>query len=160
MTPVQRNENYVVTDKPCGGGSFQSQSVSYTSRAGGRGRGGNRPQRRNRNTDFPLLNESPQNFKKFFLIRDAEGENLWEKLETIYANRELEKALKGEPKRITELRNGSILVEVLNNEQSTRIRQIQKLNNIKVIVEEHGSLNFTKGTIFSRRFVEINVETT
>ena len=61
--------------------------------------------------------------------------------------------MKGEPKNLTEQRNGSILIEVANQEQSARIRQLRALNSKQVTVEEHHFLNFTRGTIHSKRFI-------
>ena len=75
---------------------------------------------------------------------------------TIEANRELIRIIKGEPKRTTELKNGSLLIEVINKEQSIKIKQIRKLNNLDVVVNEHNTLNSTKGTIYSPRFVSMD----
>ena len=58
--------------------------------------------------------------------------NLWKEADIIKANKELERYLKGAPKRITELKNGALLIEVNNKEQANRIRQIKYLNNLNV----------------------------
>ena len=140
----------------------QTQDSSFTlvnSRRVGRGRGRGRGNRQpNQRLEFPGLNkhEHFSNYKKFFLMKDPNNEPLWPKLNTLEANRELIRNIKGEPKRITELKNGSLLIEVMNKEQSIKIKQIKKLNNIDVVVNEHNSLNSTKGTIYSTRFVSID----
>ena len=141
----------------------EADSVPFSTVARGRhsrGRGGrNQHQRRNQSIHFPSLNEENKTFKRFFVMKDQNGEQLWPKLDIIRANDELTKTLKGDPKKITELKDGSILIETQNSEQSTRIQQIQKLNNISVKVEQHKFLNQTKGTIHSPRFVKMETET-
>ena len=146
----------IVTHEPFDG--TQTQDSSFTlvnNRRGGRGRGRGRGSRQpNQRIEFPELNKNEHfsNYKKFFLMKDPNNEPLWPKLNTLEANRELIRIIKGEPKRITELKNGSLLIEVMNKEQSIKIKQIKKLNNIDVVVNEHNSLNSTKGTIYSKGF--------
>ena len=119
-----------------------------------RGRGGRLNNRNsNRTVEYPDLRPTLTSFKKFFVIKDSNDEELWPNIDTWKANRELIKILKGEPKNLTEQRSGSILIEVANMEQSARIRQLKVLNNKQVKVEEHHFLNFTRGTIHCKRFI-------
>lgn len=127
----------------------------------GRGRGGqgSRTNRRpNYQINFPPLNPQDQsNYKRFYIIKPRNPEiNIWKEVDTIKANRELERILKGPPKRITELLNGTLLIEVANFTQSQKIVQINKLDNTDVETVEHNSLNFTKGTIRSERYAELD----
>ena len=48
--------------------------------------------------------------------------------------------LGGEPKKITELREGKLLIEVQNEQQSVRVKEIEKSHDTKVTVTEHNSL--------------------
>ena len=142
----------------------QSQENNRGSYRGRNQRGGFRNQRSQRNSHlniFPALNEDKNaNHKKFFLIKakDPSIENLWLDLDTIQANHDLERSIQGTPTKITELRNGSILVQTANQLQSTKIVQIDKLHNTEVIVQEHPTLNRTKGTIRSERFAKLSNE--
>ena len=89
---------------------------------------------------------STGNYKRFFVITPEDGSDLGAK-NTIKANRDLERILGGEPKKITELREGKLLIEVQSEQQSIRVREIKKLHNTTVTVTEHNSLNSCKGTI-------------
>ena len=40
------------------------------------------------------------------------------------------KYLKDNPKRVTELKNGALLIEVSSKDQADKIKQIKRLNNI------------------------------
>ena len=82
--------------------------------------------------------------KNFLITRD--GENL-STASTIKANQDLKIKLGGEPKRVTELRNGALLVEVQNEQWSRKIKRIKWLHTINVIATEHNTLNKSKGTI-------------
>ena len=85
-------------------------------------------------------------FKKFFIISSLEGKNLAE-INVITANKQLQATLKGSPTKVTELRDGTLLVEVANEKQSMLIKELKILNNVNVQVTEHASLNQIKGTI-------------
>ena len=69
--------------------------------------------------------------------------------------------LSGKPKKVTEIRDGSLLVEVNNKQQSHLIKTLTKfdetnvtvtkhptLNTIKVIVMYKNNSNFTEDEIF------------
>jgi len=136
---------------------------------GSRGRGqkrNNRPRNNYYREEFPPLNSTSNdsfNFKKFFLIKASNPEitNLSENFQSrsefgnIKANQELERMLKGPPRKVTEKRNGSLLVEVANKTQSMKIIQIKKLDNLDVVVTPDPWLNYTKGTIRSELYCEI-----
>merc|ERR1712055_418840 len=82
-------------------------------------------------------------YKKFFTIKGANGEFL-SRVDAIKASEQLAQIIKGEPKKVVELSNGNLLVEVLNEEQSNKIKT---LDGVNVTVEEHATLNQIKGTI-------------
>lgn len=52
------------------------------------------------------------NFRKCYVIKSANGENLWKKVDTINANNDLERCLTGSPKRVNELMSEVLLIEV------------------------------------------------
>ena len=124
---------------------------TFRGRGGFRGRGRNN-QRRNYPEYPPLIKETNHDHKRFFLIQSSESRELWKEIDTLVANKELEKCLKGTPSKVTELRNGDLLVQVTNADQSQRIRQLKTLDGCTVSVEAHKHLNYTKGTIHSKRF--------
>ena len=131
-----------------------------------RGRGNNRRRtNQNRNNSnrivpsYPPLVPETTDTKRFFIIKGPENVKLWMDIDTISANQELIKSLRGRPKRVSELRGGDILVEVASKEQSDRIRQLKKLDGCTVSVLEHKYLNSTKGTIHSKRFCDLDDET-
>ena len=78
----------------------------------------------------------------------------WKAEDTIAANKELEKYLKGRPKYVSELKNESLLIEVISKEQANKILHIKRLNNVKVMVQIYSALNYTKRKIRSRRYID------
>ena len=62
-------------------------------------------------------------YKRYFIIKSKSGSNIAE-FNVIKANNELKAVIKRKPKAVTELRDGSLLVEVSNEQQSTRIQKI------------------------------------
>ena len=157
--------------------SFSTLEPYSHSTSRGRGRGGlrsrgrgqnrnNRPRNNYYREEFPPLNSTSNdsfNFKKFYLIKASNPEitNLSENFRSrsgfgnIKANLELERMLKGQPRQVTEKKNGSLLVEVANKTQSLKIVQIKKLDNLDVVVTPDPWLNYTKGTIRSEVYCEI-----
>ena len=136
------SQNYFNTLEPYSNPSF-------------RGRGGfrGRSNRRRNYSEFPpLIKATNHDHKRFFLIQSSENKELWKEIDTLKANKELENCLKGIPAKVNELRNGDVLVEVTNADQSQRIRQLKTLGGCTVSVDAHKSLNYTKGTIHSKRF--------
>ena len=123
-----------------------------------RGRNNRRPHQQYKE-QLALSQFSTPDFKKFFVIKPYEDINLWKTVDTIKANRELENYIKGPPNRVTELKNGSLLVEVKTKEQANKIKAIKQINKVKVTVIEHSSLNYTKGTIRCKRFIDVPDET-
>ena len=105
---------------------------------------------------YPSLTPEIIDNKRFFILEGPEETKLWKEIDVIPANKDLRKALKGRPKRVNELKNGNILVEVENKEQSDRIRRVKKLGGLNVSVSEHKTLNSTKGTIHAKRFCDID----
>lgn len=92
-----------------------------------------------------------KSFPKFFIIKAENQEENLSDINVIKANRELIKGLNGtKPKKVDELRDGSLLVEISNEEQSTLVTKITRLDNMRVKVTEHSYLNQTKGTIYYR----------
>ena len=160
--PVPGHSNGT-TNNSASGGSFQTLEPYNPSPSYGRGRGrggrGGRTNRRNYQMNFPPLTQQEQinNYKRFYVIKPKNPEiNIWKEANTIKANRQLEQILRGPPKRINELLNGTLLIEIANYTQSQKIVQINKLDNIDVETTEHNSLNFTKGTIRSERFSQLD----
>ena len=52
---------------------------------------------------------------------------------------------------MSELKNVSLLIKVISKEHSNKILQLKRLNNVKVIVQRHSTLNYTKETMKCRR---------
>ena len=100
--------------------------------------------RHNQNVLQDLFQE--KYFKKFFIIKSSEGKNLAE-INVIKTNKELQATLKGNPTKVTELRDGTLLTEVANERQSMLIKVLKVLNTINVEISEHTTLNQIKGTI-------------
>ena len=92
------------------------------------------------------FSNNDNSYKEFFVITPDDGENL-STADNIKENQDLEMKLGGEPKRITELRNGALLVEVQNEQQSKKIKIIKNLHTMNIISTEYNTLNKSKGTI-------------
>lgn len=96
--------------------------------------------------ELPDQPKEHHNFIKYFIATAKSGENLSE-IDVITANRDLERNLNGPPKRLTELRNGSLLIEVTSEEQSIKLQETKSLGGTDITVEPHRTLNQCKGTI-------------
>lgn len=94
---------------------------------------------------------NPKSFTKFFFIQASSEEQNLSNISVIKANRELIKCLGGtKPKKVDELRNGSLLIEVASEKQTEQLRNLKQLDDIPVSVKEHPYLNQVKGTIYYR----------
>ena len=94
---------------------------------------------------------SAKSFTKFYTIESTNPNENLAKIDVIKANRDMIKALKGaRPKKVDELRDGTLLIEVFSEDQGQYLRKITSLANNPVKVSEHKYLNQTKGTIYYR----------
>ena len=50
-------------------------------------------------------------------------------------------------------KKASILIQVVNKDQAHKIKQIKRLDNVEVTAKKHSTLNFTEGTIHSKKSV-------
>lgn len=99
-----------------------------------------------------MINEELNQDKKNYIKRPMMDINLWKQpVDTIAANKGLEKYLKWRPITMSELKNVSLLIKVISKEHSNKILQLKRLNNVKVIVQRHSTLNYTKETMKCRR---------
>lgn len=107
---------------------------------------GTKPKNRNRkfHPGIDLLNKPP-NYPRFFII-SGEDANL-ATIDTIRANEDLNKHLKGAPKTINERRDGTLSVEVASAEQSILVASLQRLAGHTVSVVCDDKLNQSRGTI-------------
>ena len=97
------------------------------------------------------FNKTP--YKKFFTIKPQNADQIdLRQIDIIQANKELEKNLGGKPNKVSELNDGSLLIEVADQAQSERMSQVQKFNTIKVAAESHKSLNSCKRTIYFENY--------
>lgn len=114
-----------------------------------------RPHERIRELTMEDIFKPNRNFPKFFTIQAENPENDLSRLNVIKANRELIKCLNdSKPKKVDELRNGSLHVEIASEEQSRSIMKLKRLDNVPIVVSEHKYLNQTKGTIYYRNRCE------
>ena len=65
-----------------------------------------------------------QYYKNFFVVKACNESNLAE-LDVIKANKELNSTIRGKPKRVSEFRDGSLLIEVSNEDQSRNIKNLK-----------------------------------
>jgi len=118
-----------------------------TNNGRGRRRNNQRDRYRNLPVNHELFGRNPApTYLRHFVIGSVSGENLAE-TDTIAANKQLETVLGGRPKKVNELRNGQLSVEVGSKTQSEAIVQLRALNDIPVCVTPNDRLNQTKGTI-------------
>lgn len=64
----------------------------------------------------------------------------------------MEKQLGGDLKKVIELKDGTLLIEFTNEQQSNRIKDIKYLRNSNVMATEHKTHSSSKGTIRYRNF--------
>ena len=109
--------------------------------------------RRNRQRPHQILQDNLaafrqapcQNYKKYYTLTPATEDQ--GTMDEIRSKRDLETKIGGSPTKVTLLRNGKIIVEVANYEQSQKIMTINCLHRTNVKVEPHNTLNVIKGTI-------------
>ena len=97
------------------------------------------------------------NYKKYFVISPVEETDLI--VDEIRGNKDLTNKLGGKPTKVTATRNGQLLVEVSDSNQSQNILKIDSILEIKVKVEPHKSLNIVKGTILYKNRANYSDET-
>jgi len=109
----------------------------------------NRPRPHERYAESQRILEnlfSNEDFTKFFTIKAKNGSSLAE-INVIAANKQMNRILGSKPRKVSELRDGSLLVEVANKQQSALIHTIKKLDQTDVEVSKHSKLNQVQGTI-------------
>jgi len=158
--PDGENSSQNATHAPINSNNSFTLEPYVPASRGRRGRGRNTRQRTwqhapNLFNPGNMLHEQV-NFKKFFVVSDPTGDSLISKIDTITANNQLEEQLRGAPEKVTELRSGSLLIKVKTLDQSSNIKRLRSLCDINVTIAEHSNLNFTKGTIRSKRYAEID----
>lgn len=96
-----------------------------------------------------ILNQiaTQPDYMKFYTISSVSGRNLSE-INIIKANEELEACLGGSPKKVSELRNGALLVEVSSAVQGDALQSLTSLDDCPITVSLHGSLNQCRGTMY------------
>ena len=72
------------------------------------------------NPDFNPMPFQETPYKKFFTIKLNEDGYL-RQVDIIRANRDLEETIGGRPNKISELNDGTLLIEVSNSQQSERM---------------------------------------
>ena len=157
---------YVSVPKPTDRATASTNGSTYATLepyepTNNKGKGRSKRQGNNRNflPDYPALRKNIDSHHiRYFIIHSDENRPPWKAIDRIQANNELEDFLQGEPARVNELRNGDLLVEVRNEAQSRKIKHLTKLNSFRVTVTPHKSLNYTKGTIHSKAFSELDDE--
>ena len=85
-------------------------------------------------------------YQKFFIIKTKSGKRVGE-VDQRTATRQLTEHLRGEPANTTLLKDGSLLVEVADKDQSTRILNVQKFADEEISITPHDTLNQVKGTV-------------
>lgn len=86
-------------------------------------------------------------FRVFFTIKAQDDGNL-SRIDSIRANKEIERKLGGKPYKISETRTGELTMELRSGAQCRLAPTITSLADIPVTVGEHDRLNERKGTIF------------
>jgi hypothetical protein len=93
---------------------------------------------------------------RFLLIKhQVEGKSLG-KMSPFIINRCVVHAC-GEPKGIKKLRNGVLLIEVVNEEQCRKLLKLTVLGNEPVVVELHRTLNTSKGVLSCHDLMEVDI---
>ena len=124
-----------------------SDSIIATLEPYSQSRRNRRRGRRIMNLEFNQMPFQETPYKKFFTVKLNEEGDL-RQVDIIQANRDLERMIGGRPNKISELNNGTLLIEVSNQQQSERMSQINQLSSLGVTAEPHRTLNTCKGTIY------------
>ncbi|XP_046684448.1 uncharacterized protein LOC124370200 [Homalodisca vitripennis] len=65
----------------------------------------------------------------------------------------------GQPNSIKKLRDGTVLVEAVDSKQSKQLLKMTSFfDQFQVVVQPHGTLNSSKGIVFSRELLECNLD--
>lgn len=95
---------------------------------------------------------------RFLVMRcQKEGETL-KKVSPFLIRRVLSASVSGELKSAKKLRDGTLLIETKNFEQSKKIKNMKTLHNIDITVETHKTLNTCRGVIshYDLLYVEVD----
>lgn len=119
--------------------------------------------RRNKhNTDrtyrgfFEKTNDEP-NFTKYFVI-SFPGVNIREEINILNTNKDLKSSLDNNMPKLTMAGYNSLLVEVINKNQSEKITQIKSLDGNPVVVSTHRLYNSIKGVVQTKSFDKSTIE--
>ena len=99
----------------------------------------------------------PPVWPRFLLVKATDPECPLSKLSP-FAIAKTIKGLAGEPKQVTRLRSGDILVEVVRKSHSDNLLRSTLFAGIPVKIESHSTLNSSKGIIRSRDLLKVSEE--
>lgn len=94
---------------------------------------------------------------RFLIVSGTESTGSFTKVNPFKIHKELVHTC-GTLKNVKKLRNGALLVECSSDLQSTALQARQTLCGIPIKVEAHRSLNYTKGVITCRDFLNVDIE--
>lgn len=117
------------------------------------------PKAKKSETRNVLENFIQPRYNRFFTISAKEKNINLSAINTIKAYKDLTKHMKGEVKKITETRQGTLAIEVNNEAQSISIETLTRLDNTEVKVESDDRLNRTRATIRYPNYPNHSIET-
>lgn len=85
------------------------------------------------------------------------GVDIESELNVIAADADIKKQI-GQAKKISKINKNTLLVEIANEAQYDKLRNIKTIDKNPVVIEEHKSLNQVKGTIYSETMSKSTIE--
>ena len=111
--------------------------------------------KRPRSASPPEVNSPGGNFARFLVVsaENAEQSANFQKLSPFGISKQI-MAIAGQPEQVKKLRSGALLVQVNKKSHSDNLLKTTMFLNIPVKITPHRTLNFCKGTIFSRELID------
>ena len=96
-----------------------------------------------------VLNKSSDSFVKFLVFTSQNNEKPLTKMSPFVIQKTIQ-SVAGDVKKVTKMKNGSLLVECQRHQQSENLLSLKTILNIPVSVTPHRTLNFCQGIVRDR----------
>ena len=96
-----------------------------------------------------ILNKSPDNFPKFIVLKSLNEEKPLTKISPFIIQKTIQ-SVAGEVKKVSKLKNGSILIECTRQKQSQNLLSLTTVLDIPIVASPHRTLNYCQGIIRDR----------
>ena len=98
------------------------------------------------NIPAKILNKSSENFPKFIVLKSLNEEKPLSKISPFVIHKTIQ-SVAGEVKKVSKLKNGSILIECTRQKQSQNLLSLTTILDVPIAASPHRTLNYCQGII-------------